>query len=48
MKVNDNVSISDDKSQEFDVFTIEAITPDGIKLIGIDRIFSPDELTIVH
>ena len=47
--IGSQVSLADDKSQEFDVFIVEAILHDGcIKVENIDRQFHPDELTIVH
>ena len=47
--IGDQVSLADDKSQEFDVFIVEAILPCGcIKVEGLDRKFTPDELEIVH
>lgn len=47
--IGSQVSLADDKSQEFDVFIVEAILDNGcIKVENIDRHFPPDELTIVH
>jgi urease gamma subunit len=48
MFINDSVSFLDDKTDDFQVFTIEAVFPDGVKLHGIDRIIPRDELIIVH
>ena len=42
------VSFLDDKTDDFEIFIVEHVLPNGVKLMGIERIINDDELTIVH